>query len=291
LKPSFALWTLSTAALVVGLGCDTRRSSREGSSWQAPAHETPIRIVATDNGYEAPASVAPGLRHVVYANHGTEIHEAMFVKLPENMSALDFVAAVKAGSLFPKGALDYSGAGLTSPGETVEVWLRLDPGRYILVCWIGDHATTRPVHSLSVEGVAADDATPKEDVVLRMFDYRFELDGVLKKGPQILRVETPGPSMHEADLFRLQDGETIGDMNRWYKTEGEGLPPMQLAGGVLDNHDITRVVWLERPSFPGATPSTAGCRWRARPRPVPSTRPMRTSGWFERSRSRISVAQ
>ena len=49
----------------------------------------------------------------------------MLVKLPKGMSANDYVAAVKAGSLFPEGALDYSGPGLTSPGETAEMWLKV----------------------------------------------------------------------------------------------------------------------------------------------------------------------
>jgi hypothetical protein len=40
-------------------------------------------------------------------NRGTEIHESMLVKLPPEMTANDYFAAVKRGSLFPKGALDY----------------------------------------------------------------------------------------------------------------------------------------------------------------------------------------
>jgi len=40
------------------------------------------------------------------------------------MSADDYVAAVKKGSLFPEGALDYSGPGLTSPGTTAEMWFK-----------------------------------------------------------------------------------------------------------------------------------------------------------------------
>lgn len=77
---------------------------------------------------------------------GAEIHEAMLVKLPNGMSANDYVAAAKRGSLFPEGALDYSGPGLTSPGETAEMWLKVDPGQYIIICWNSDHARTRSVH-------------------------------------------------------------------------------------------------------------------------------------------------
>src|SRR6476661_7126757 len=93
----------------------------------------PFRIVATDAGFDAPESVPAGMRHISYENHGTEIHEAMLVKLAQGMTPDDYVAATRAGSNFPAGALDYSGPGLTSPGEKVEFWSKLDPGNYIVI--------------------------------------------------------------------------------------------------------------------------------------------------------------
>ncbi|MBA3883795.1 MAG: hypothetical protein H0X73_14090 [Chthoniobacterales bacterium] len=135
------------------------------SGWQkevAAKSSSPIRIIATDSGFEAPPMIAPGLRHLLFENRGTEIHEAMLVKLPQGVSAADFVAAVKSGALFPKGALDYSGPGLTSPGESIEIWLTVDPGQYILVCWNSGHATSTAVHPLAVQGGRADDPVPNE---------------------------------------------------------------------------------------------------------------------------------
>ena len=176
-----------------------------------------FRIIATDVGFEAPDSVPAGLRHISYENHGSEIHEAMLVKLPQGMTADDYVAAVRAGSDFPAGALDYSGAGLTSPGESTELWSKLDPGNYLLICWNDGHATTRKPHPFKVQYTISNDAPPKEDVVLKLVDYRFELTGQLHKGMQTIRVETPGPSMHEMDLFRLHQDTTVEDVRRWRK--------------------------------------------------------------------------
>jgi hypothetical protein len=211
----------------------------------------PFRIIATDAGFDAPNGVAAGLRHIVFENRGTEIHEAMLVKLPKGMSANDYVAAVKSGSLFPKGALDYSGPGLTSPGETSEMWLRVDPGQYIIICWNSGHAKTTPVHPFTVHDIGADDETPKEDLVLKLVDFRFELEGNLHKGVQVIRVETPGPSMHEVDIFRLHEGRTVADLNGWRKQEGHGPAPADALGGALDSHDLSRVVWLRREFTPG----------------------------------------
>jgi hypothetical protein len=70
----------------------------------------------------------------------------------------------------------------------------VDPGQYIIICWNKDHDKSTPVHSFTVEQIgAADDRPPKEDVVMKLFDYRFELDRALHKGVQVIRVETPVP--------------------------------------------------------------------------------------------------
>jgi hypothetical protein len=234
--------TLLTVCLL-SLSCQKQTVEKE-----AP----PFRIVATDAGFEAPDRLSAGLRHITFENRGSEIHEGMLVKLPRGMSADNYVAAVQEGSLFPEGALDYSGPGLTSPGKTAEMWLKVDPGQYIIICWNDGHAKTTPVHSFTVEEVgAADDRPPKEDVVMKLFDYRFELDRALCKGVQTIRVETPGPNMHEVDIYRLHDGKTVADLRRWRKEHADGPSPAEALGGALDSHDIKRVVWLRKEFVPG----------------------------------------
>jgi hypothetical protein len=230
------------AACLIGAGCHPKLEEKKGP---------PFRIVATEAGFDAPDKMAAGLRHIVFENRGSEIHESMLVKLPPGMSVNDYVAAVKRGSLFPEGALDYSGPGLTSPGETVEVWLRVDPGQYLLICWNNDHARSKPVHPFTVGEISVDDEVPKEDLVLKLVDFRFELEGELRKGVQVIRVETPGPAMHEVDFFRLHEGKTVVDLRRWRKEESLDPGPADAVGGVLDSHDIKRVVWLRKKFSPG----------------------------------------
>src|SRR6266436_10314737 len=88
------LAVLSVACLV-SVGCHAKVADKD---------VPPFRIIATDTGFEAPDRLAAGLRHIVLENRGTEIHEGMLVKLPNGMSAGDYVTAVKKGSLFPEGA-------------------------------------------------------------------------------------------------------------------------------------------------------------------------------------------
>ena len=239
-KIDFIRLTTLLAACLISVGCQEKKES------------APFRIIATDAGFDAPDTVPAGLRHIIFENHGSEIHEAMLVKLPKGMSPENYVAAVKNGALFPDGALDYSGPGLTSPGETAEMCLRVDPGQYILVCWNSGHAKTTPVHPFTVEEVGVrDDRPPKEDLVWKLFDYRFELSGDLRKGVKVIRIETPGPAMHEVDIYRLHEGKTLAELNNRTKQQGHGPAPAEALGGALDSHDISRVVWLRKKFVPG----------------------------------------
>jgi len=232
------------AGCLIGVGCQKKNAQNE---------TPPFRIIATDAGFQAPDILPAGLRHVAMENHGSMIHEAMLVKLPKGMTPDDYVAAVRKGSLFPEGATDYSGPGLTSPGQTAEMWLKVDPGQYIIICWNDSHVSTIPVHPFTVENTgASDDRVPKEDVIVKLIDYRFEIAGSLRKGEQVIRVETPGPAMHEMDIFRLKDGRTVADLNQWRKTDqADSLVPADALGGALDSHDITHVVWLRKTFTPG----------------------------------------
>ena len=228
------------SVVFVAAGCGTQEET------------PPVRIVALDRSFEAPQGIAAGMRHIIFENRGSEIHEAMFVKLPQGMTAESYLAAVKSGQLFPQGAVDYSGPGLTSPGESVELWLKLDPGEYTLICWNSGHARATRTHQLRVEEVGAKaNRPPKEDVVLKLIDYRFEFEGTLRAGLRTVRIETPGPNMHEVDFFRLHEGRTAEDIRRWRKERGATPLPGVALSGAMDSHDITRVVWLRREFVPG----------------------------------------
>ncbi len=208
----------------------------------------PVSIVATDSGYIAPDTLHEGLNHIVFENRGSTIHECMFIRLPEGMSATQYLDAVRADYSFPEGAIDCSGPGLTSPLQRCEVWVSLDAGRYLLACWFNKHVTGIAPRTIVVHGTPRVPVTPpREDATLRMVDFRFELIGDIELGEQTIRVETVGPSMHEVDCFRLHGGRKLDEFRAWNTARPRNdAPPAIALGGVLDSHDISRVVWLKR---------------------------------------------
>ena len=211
-----------------------------------------VHIVASDSGFVLPDTLHSGLNHIVYENRGREIHECMFIKLPDGMSPADYVAQVKAGASFPAGALDCAGPGLTSPGDKIEMWVPLEEGNYITGCWIANHMTTRTPVSFVVHGAAAKAVEPPhEDVTVRMIDFRYEMVGALEHGEQTIRYETVGPSMHETDIVRLEEGRTVEDVRAWFKNQERDPLPGTIGGGCMDSHDLKRVSWVRRTFEPG----------------------------------------
>jgi hypothetical protein len=211
-----------------------------------------IEIRATDEDIIAPDTVSSGLVHVVFENKGSTMHEVLFVKLPEEMHPQAYLSEVRGGSLFPKGALDYAGPGLTSPGGRVEQWLHLEPGTYLLACWFRGHLKEMPARTLTVTAATSTHGIPPpEEIVIRLRDFRFEVAGQFQTGPQVVRVEATGPSLHEMDLFRLLPGKTLAHLRAW---QGAGQPdpaPVEAVGGVLDSHNIPATVWLRSTLRPG----------------------------------------
>jgi|KBSMisStandDraft_5_1062788.scaffolds.fasta_scaffold165132_1 hypothetical protein len=229
---------LATVAAAIGLVASHTASGTEA-----------VRIVATDEKLEAPKTIRPGMRHIIFENRGKQIHEAMFIKLPAGMRVEDFKGRVNEGILFPEGALDYSGPGLLSPGGTTEVWIPLDPGEYVLICW---NHMRKSARGLTVaDGKRVDDTPPKEDAVLLVRDFKFELQGRLKQGSRVIKVQSSGPSLHEADLFRLHPDHSASDVQRWYKDDLSDPAPADALGGVVDSHDTRQALWLRRRFTPG----------------------------------------
>ena len=66
------------ASMVFSFGCQ-----RQGVDKEAP----PFRIVEIDRRFEAPDTLAAGLRHIVFENRRSQIREDMLVKLDKGTNA------------------------------------------------------------------------------------------------------------------------------------------------------------------------------------------------------------
>jgi hypothetical protein len=211
-----------------------------------------VRIVSRDFEFDAPDTIPAGLVRVRLVNQGPDIHEAMMVHfISAAGSAAGYADSVRADVDFPAFAEDMGGSGLSGPGDSNDVYIELEPGRYALVCWKGDHLRRGMVRDLVVvprDGAAT--VPPSADVTITMLEYGYQLSGPLAAGRHLVKVENRGNQPHEADIVRLGPGKTASDYIAWLDAGEPGLPPSEPVSGVGD-FIAGRSVWMAVDLVPG----------------------------------------
>ncbi len=214
-----------------------------------------IRIVSHDYGYQMPARMPAGLVHLRLINQGPDIHEAMVIHFRSTGSAAGYVDSVRADVDFPAFAEDLGGSGLAPPGDSTDVYLRLEPGHYAIVCWKGDHLSRGMAQDFVVESDSARIGAgprpePDADLSISMSEYGYALSGPVSAGRHLIKVENHGAQPHEADIVRLGPGRTARDYLDWLDGGEHGLPPAEPVGGVGD-FISGRTVWMDVTFTPG----------------------------------------
>lgn len=133
--------------LVLGLLAACRESgpdARTGPTRKVPpaaaAHAEPtsgdrtFTINARDFTFDAPEQVEAGLLTVILDNRGDEPHHAWLVRLQDE-SAIDvFFEAVRAEGPLPPAVVSVGGPGTAEPGFSSTASIRLEPGKFLIVC-------------------------------------------------------------------------------------------------------------------------------------------------------------
>jgi hypothetical protein len=130
--------------------------------------------------------------------------------------------------------------GAIMPNDTSNATTTLEPGQYVLVCFISSadgvpHIAKGMVRPFVVAGAApvAAAAEPQADITVTMSDYAFAFSTPLTGGPHTIRVENAGPQLHEITFERLNDGKTMQDYVAWGTAGMKGPPPVTSAGGLI----------------------------------------------------------
>jgi uncharacterized cupredoxin-like copper-binding protein len=209
-------------------------------------------VTAREFAYDMPDQVPAGLVQVRLINQGTDLHEALVVRLTgPDASASAYVDSVRADVDFPAFATDLGGPGLTLPGASSLVWLALERGRYAIVCWKGNHLRQGMAHDLEVTAATgAPPAVPSSTATVHLVDYAFDPSGPLRAGQQVLHIRNTGSEPHEADLFRLAEGQSPAEYIRWLQEGEVGVPPVEPVGGLGDLAP-GREIWVQVTLRPG----------------------------------------
>lgn len=251
------LGTVALALLAGATGTPAQDGAREGPPvLEVTALEYEFRTTTT----EIPA----GWTTVELENRGEETHMLEFLRLPDEatysrlrrfLGVLDTLQArLEEGAIdsaryrtavkseAPSWASDpeaRSGPGLVTPGRTARTTVRLEPGTYVMACFLVDSAGElhymRGMRSKMTVTEASSGASPPEaDVALTLADYEMSVDGRMTTGEQTVAVhfgerEKPQEAPYQdIRLARLEEGVSVKELVQW---DGSPPAPAELLGG------------------------------------------------------------
>lgn len=268
--------TLATALAAGGLiawqaACATASDPGAGSA-AVPAADVPVvEVAAEDYAFRVPESLPSGWVTLRFTNEGEENHFLMLHRLPEGKTYDEYVVEVgepfnevwyplRDGEITQEEALErmgetipdwfwsvqqMGGTGITEPGRTTEVTVKLEPGDYVVECYMktdeGEfHGMEGMVDPLTVTEERSEDSPPEADLRLIATNSSLELEGEATPGRHTVALhiaERPeegfGHNVHVARLPEDVEPDAVQAWLNWMNVEGLQPPaPATFVGGM-----------------------------------------------------------
>ena len=291
------LYPLLVLVCGVGTGCTGGDADREspGAQRAGLSTSTPpiVTVVARDYAFDVADSLPAGWTTLDFENAGQEEHFAYFYRLPEDKTIED----LRTEALAPFGAAWYGyvtgeisreeaedrfrteipawfydeivsvgGAALTEPGERARVTIDLEPGTYVLECYVkrpdGTWHTELGMQRTVV--VASDEhdmdaAPPEPDATMTLSNYEIEVAGQVPAGSSVIEVRAEdrpdGLMPHDINLFRLEEGVGLPEIVEWMdwmEPEGFRAPAPGRSLGGMEHLSPDRAGYVHLDLEPGS---------------------------------------
>ncbi len=230
-----------------------------------------VEVVAEDYAFDAPDAIPSGWTTIRFRNQGQEPHMVFLTRLPEGKTIEDYETELSAsfsrawdarlsgkadqeealamvfGSLpewFPD-ALFVGGPGLVAPGRSSQVTMELEPGNYVLECYMKTeegkiHYMDGMVRPLTVTETRAGGTPPEADIRITLSNSGMTVQGDLTPGRHTVAVhaaENPeqgfGHSVHLAKLGPGAKAEDVVRWMNWFDLQGLRAPaPAEFVAGL-----------------------------------------------------------
>jgi uncharacterized cupredoxin-like copper-binding protein len=198
-----------------------------------------VTVHAKDFAFTAPKTIKSGTSTWRLVNDGKELHHLSVIRLDKGKTAKDFMAFMKKPNGPPTWMTEVGGPNPAVPGGTAEATITLEPGDYLIVCFIPSpgnpmpHAMKGMIGELKVLPEKSDATAPVADATIRLSDYKFAISKPLTAGHHVLNVVNDAEQPHELVLIEMAPGKTIADFGEWAeKGMMKGPPPGKPVGGM-----------------------------------------------------------
>src|SRR5687768_127641 len=248
LRPLVALTAFVLVPAAAGAQSTAHPASHGPAASKAPAAaKAPYRaaagaftITAWDYAFDVPDTAVAGMTEITLVNKGPELHHVQLIRLDEGKRLSDLFAAVGGGHGPPSWAHEAGGPNTPVPGGTSVASVKLEAGRYAVLCFIpspdgkphvmkGMAREIVVVPATSTTSAAQASNAPVQSTIT-LSDYDFSLSSPLVGGKQRIRVVNAAAQAHEVFLVRLGEGRTPADVVAWVE-KPNGPPPGVPFGG------------------------------------------------------------
>jgi plastocyanin len=224
-----------------------------------------VTFVAQDYSFTAPETIPAGYVDVSVQNKGKEDHQVQLVKLG-SMSLDQFKnAAIKTNiAAVQKSTVFVGGPNVASPGKTTTATVKLDPGKYAVVCFIPANSDGKPhaahgmITAVDVAKTdASDETAPTPASTIALKDFSFAVPAGFT-GQGVVEIANRGTEVHEMGIVKLAPGKTLADAKKFFLTPPgtpppAGPPPFSAVPGIGGVTGLTpqQHGWLDMKLTPG----------------------------------------
>lgn len=230
-----------------------------------------VTIQAEDYSFQAPEEIPSGWTSIQYENQGEEPHFLFMAKLPEGKTLDDYANSIvmpfnevwyalrdegldhetayeQLGANLPEwfaGVTFMGGTGIIPAGASSNVTLNLDPGTYVLECYMkteeGEmHNMEGMLRELKVTDTPSETIAPDADIAITLSNFEMDIDGNLSPGTHTVSVhaaEQPEEGFgHNVHVAKVNADADVDEVLRWMNfMEVDGLRtpnPYTFAGGI-----------------------------------------------------------
>jgi hypothetical protein len=221
-----------------------------------------ITVKAEDYSFTAPPTFPFGWVTLRFENEGAEPHFLSILELPEGQDFDAYASQVSAPfddlyARYRAGELDQAvfferlgaavpdwfltarragGPGFTAPGATSETTIYLEPGNYVMECYVraaNEGATFHGAHGMLRPLIVTEEASgldaPHADVEISLANYTLAVEGELSAGRHVARVRVEdnpeGLTFHNVHLAKLDGDTSVETVASWLDWVDEMLPP------------------------------------------------------------------
>jgi len=280
-------WTLLAAASLACQAGETEVAEEAMEPAGAPAAGS-VEVVADDYSFLAPDTIPSGWTTFRMVNQGNEPHFFLLNRLPEGKTFEDYGREVAApfdsvwnalasgavdkaeagamlGRLLPAwyaGVEAMGGVGLLAAGRTAQATARLEPGSYVMECYVKTaegsfHAMLGMVTPITVSTEVSDQEAPAPDLRVTLTNAELAVEGEPSAGEQTVAVhfeEHPEVGLgNDVHLVRL-DGTSIEEIvpwMDWMNVDGLRAPAPALFLGGTQEMPVGETAYFQATLEPG----------------------------------------